>query len=174
MHEAGLRMTNEQIRNGEVIRSGNVEHWDYQSGLAAIQQGSFTIQPGDSFRTTCYYEDPDGTRKFGYAATEEMCMAFFYYYPRQTFDLDGFSAAWFCGYDIPINPCQATYEKLALDSKEELNRQYAISNPRCEAVQPPLTDGQTSDEGDSGSYTLASSIGLAGVVVIGTLKTLLT
>lgn len=79
MHQIGMRMTNEQIRGDDVIRAGRVEHWEFeQNGNAAVQQGSFVISPGDSFKTTCYYEDKDGTRTFGLASAQEMCMAFLY------------------------------------------------------------------------------------------------
>ncbi|KAG7357085.1 copper type II ascorbate-dependent monooxygenase [Nitzschia inconspicua] len=163
MHEVGLRITNEQIRDGEIVHKAAVEHWEFhQNGNAAVQQGSFVVQPGDSFRTTCFYDDQDGSRTFGLASAEEMCMAFLYYYPRQKFDLgDGFSMAWFCGYDMFFPQCNATYESRALDSKEELNREYAIANPQCK--EPPT-------EEDSGRKAFIGALGLAagalGVLMI--------
>jgi hypothetical protein len=79
MHQIGQRMTNEQIRGDKVIRAGHVEHWDFeQNGNGAVQQGSFVISPGDSFKTTCYYDDKDGSRIFGLGSAQEMCMAFLY------------------------------------------------------------------------------------------------
>jgi Copper type II ascorbate-dependent monooxygenase, C-terminal domain len=79
MHEIGMRITNEQIRGDEVLRAGHIEHWEFeQNGNAAVQQASFVIKPGDGFKTTCYYEDKGGSRTFGLASSEEMCMAFLY------------------------------------------------------------------------------------------------
>jgi hypothetical protein len=162
MHEVGRRMTNEQIRDGKVIHTASVEHWEFhQNGNAAVQQGSFVVQPGDGFRTTCYYEDPDGSKTFGLASAEEMCMAFLYYYPRRTFDLgQGFNFSWFCGLDMFFPQCDATYEKRALDSLEELNRTYAIPNLEC---------SQPSDvQSDSGSSSSSRTLGLicAGVIAV--------
>ncbi|KAL3915379.1 MAG: hypothetical protein SGILL_005685 [Bacillariaceae sp.] len=165
MHEVGLRMTNEQIRDGEVLRSANVEFWEFaQNGNAVVQQDSFTVMPGDSFRTSCYYEDQQGDRTFGLASAEEMCMAFLYYHPRVSLNLGEFSTSWFCGYGIPIPQCEATYEKRVIESKEELNRQYAVKNSACAIVD------SVSEEDDSGS---ASSTYLAGAGVVGALGALL-
>lgn len=165
MHETGLRMTNEQIRDGEVLRSANVEFWEFeQNGNAVVQQDSFTVKPGDSFRTTCYFEDQEGDRTFGLASSEEMCMAFLYYHPRVSLNLGEFSTSWFCGYNIPIPQCAATYEKRTLESKDELNRQYAIENAACAVVE------STSEEDGSGSASFAC---LAGAGVAGVLGALL-
>jgi len=136
MHEVGLRITNEQIREGEVIRSGNVEHWEFdQNGNAAVQQGEFVVQPGDSFRTTCYYDDPEGTRTFGLASSEEMCMAFLYYYPRQVMSLGpGIELSWFCGHNIGFEACDASYEKASIESTDKIGREYAVPNEQCVGV----------------------------------------
>jgi hypothetical protein len=166
MHQVGLRMTNELIRDGDVIHSAAVEHWEFdQNGNAAVQQDSFVVKPGDGFRTTCYYEDPDGSRTFGLASQEEMCMAFLYYYPRRTFDLgQGFNTSWFCGVDMFFPQCDATYEKRSLDSHEELKREYAIPNDQC---------SQPSDvQGSSGSSSFSSTLGMVGASVVGSLVAL--
>jgi dopamine beta-monooxygenase len=165
MHETGLRITNEQIRDGEVVRKGNIDHWDFhQNGDAAVQQDEFVVKPGDSFRTTCYYEDSTGAKTFGIGSSEEMCMAFLYYYPRQKFDLGGgFESPWYCGYDLPIPPCQATYEKRTLVSDDEVGREYAVANTACEGVATtPPSDELV--EGDSGCYPPPSTLGLAGII----------
>jgi hypothetical protein len=175
MHQVGLRMTNEQIRDSEVVHSASVEHWEYeQNGNAAVQQGSFVVQPGDSFRTTCYYDDPDGSRTFGLASEEEMCMAFLYYYPRRNFDLgQGFNISWYCGYDMLIPQCNAAYETRALDTVQELNREYAIRNPQC-SMPPDVQGSQPPDaQGDSGSNSISNTFGLIGAGVVGSLVTLM-
>jgi Copper type II ascorbate-dependent monooxygenase, N-terminal domain/DOMON domain/Copper type II ascorbate-dependent monooxygenase, C-terminal domain len=79
MHQTGLRMTNEQMRGEDVVRVGRVENWEFeQNGNIAVQQEPFVVNPGDGFHTTCYYEDPEGTRRWGIGSAEEMCMAFLY------------------------------------------------------------------------------------------------
>jgi hypothetical protein len=163
MHQVGLRMTNELIRDGDVVHTAAVEHWEFdQNGNAAIQQDSFVVKPGDGFRTTCYYEDPDGSRTFGLASEEEMCMAFLYYYPRQTFDVgQGFNISWFCSFNMFFPQCDATYEKRALGSHEELKREYAIPNDQC---------SQPSDvQGTSGSSSFSSTLLSIGAGVVGSL-----
>jgi hypothetical protein len=75
MHISGRRMTNEQIRGTEVVRVGTADYFDYeQQGTQNIVQEPFTIEPGDSFRTKCYFES-NGER-FGLASQDEMCIAF--------------------------------------------------------------------------------------------------
>lgn len=63
-------MTNEQIRNGEVVRESSVEVWEFdQNGNVPIQQDVFQIFPGDSFRTNCYYRGTKDTT-FGLGSQE--------------------------------------------------------------------------------------------------------
>ena len=87
-------------------------------------------------------------------------MAFLYYYPRQKINLGDFELSWFCGYNLPIPQCQASYQKKMLESKEELFREFAIANTQCAIV------GSGDDAEDAGSM---SSAGLAGAAVAGAL-----
>jgi len=169
MHQVGLRITNEQIRDGNVVRSGSVDFWEFdQNGNLAVQEDIFIVKPGDSFKTTCYYDDVDGDRIFGLASSEEMCMAFLYYYPRQKFDIGGgIESGWFCGYGNPLPDCQATFESRTLQSKDELNREFANQNTECQV--PP--SGEEQDGGNSGSNTLPTTSGWA--IIIGALWALM-
>jgi hypothetical protein len=168
MHQAGLRMTNELIRDGEVIHTASVEYWEFeQNGNIAVQQGNFMVEPGDGFRTTCYYEDPDGSKAFGLSSAEEMCIASLYYYPRQTFDIgQGLNFSWYCGFDMLFPQCEATHEERALDSHEELHREFAIPNPLCS--QPSDVQG-----GSGGSSSFSSTHGLIGAGIAGTVVAML-
>ena len=108
MHEKGVTMTNTQFRDGQPIRSGSVEFYDFdQAGIYSVIQDSFTMQRGDSFRTTCYYNSNQGdSLKFGLASDDEMCMAFLLYYPKQSFP------AFYCGPNhFTGEACTADYEK---------------------------------------------------------------
>jgi hypothetical protein len=61
MHRSGISMRNAQTRNGEVVRERNAELWDFdQQGGLSVAQDAFEIQPGDSFRRTCYYNSTEG------------------------------------------------------------------------------------------------------------------
>jgi Copper type II ascorbate-dependent monooxygenase, C-terminal domain len=131
LHETGKRIVNEQIRGGEVIRKGVVEHWDFhQNGNAAVQQGPYTIKPGDGFKTTCYYDDPRGAT-FGLASADEMCMAFIYYYPRAFITTEEFSFPWTCGYDLGFPQCDASYTGSSLTTEDELEREFGATSDEC-------------------------------------------
>lgn len=77
MHTTGSRIVNEQIRNGQVIRASIVETWDFdQNGNVPALQEPFIVEPGDGFRTTCYYRGKKDTI-FGLGSREEMvCCCF--------------------------------------------------------------------------------------------------
>ena len=80
MHRTGASMINTHFRNGEVLREGAVEYWDFeQQGNLAVVQQPFELQPGDAFRTTCNYDASDGV-VFGLGSQDEMCVGFFYYF----------------------------------------------------------------------------------------------
>ena len=84
MHEAGRVMRTDQIRNGQVVRSAQVDYFDFnQQGAFAVTQEPYEIWPGDSFRTRCSYDASDHTRYFGFGSQDEMCVNFFWYYPKQ-------------------------------------------------------------------------------------------
>ena len=79
MHATGVSTANVQIRDGEVIRQGQVQYWDfYAQGFTAVVQPPFELQPGDSFRTVCDYNANNST-VWGLGSQDEMCIAFLYY-----------------------------------------------------------------------------------------------
>lgn len=141
MHQAGLTMSNNQIRDGQVIRSNaHVDYFDFdQQGGYAVQQEPFQIYPADSFQTTCQYLTDNTT--FGISSQEEMCVAFLLYYPRQKRSLFGFEAPYLCGYDIPIPDCASDYERVTIQSETELERTFGTST--CAATEGALTSGGT-------------------------------
>lgn len=136
MHETGARMTNEQIRDGEVIRQATLDYWEFhQNGNAAIQQDPFVIQPGDGFKTSCYFNGQG--RVFGLASSEEMCMAFLYYYPRVKVQIEemNFEMPWICGYNLGFEPCSTTYDSKNLTTSEDFGRNFGTSAEEfCEEV----------------------------------------
>jgi Copper type II ascorbate-dependent monooxygenase, C-terminal domain/Copper type II ascorbate-dependent monooxygenase, N-terminal domain len=115
MHAAGVSMANSQIRNGEVIHRGQIEYWDFaQSGLYDVQQPSFTMQPGDRFRTICNYNANQRNVKFGLGSADEMCITYLYYYPRQVIKWSNNTSAFTCGLNYDAFPifspeCGETY-----------------------------------------------------------------
>ena len=83
MHENGKSISNEHIRDGTVIRKGLGQYFDFEAqGGLVVSQRPFEVQPGDSFRTTCSYDAEPG-ESWGLASSDEMCIAYLFYYPRQ-------------------------------------------------------------------------------------------
>ena len=102
-----------------------------------MQQDSFQLQAGDSFRTTCYYED--GT-VFKEGSEDEMCIGFLLYYPAKKFA--GFPFV--CPYPGQF-PCAEEYVSTDLSDYEGLGREFgmpskiAASDAELEKVPPPAT-----------------------------------
>jgi hypothetical protein len=96
-------------------------------------------------------------------------------YPRTIVELGDFTLPWTCGHNIGFPDCDAGYVTTSLADKDELNREYAISNDNC-PVEPdtdpvkPDTDPVDDTDGDEASgtqtYLYAFSMTLAGAIVI--------
>jgi len=131
MHKTGASMNNYHIRDGQVIRAGQVQFYDFaQQGAYAVPQEPFQILPGDSFQTTCQYKAEDET-VFGLSSSQEMCIAFLMYHPRQTMSLGGFDFPFTCGYDIPIPGCVSDWEQTNLEAVSDLNRTFGSVGEVC-------------------------------------------
>jgi hypothetical protein len=135
MHKVGTTMTNEHFRDGNLIRAGQVEFYDFsQQGGFVVQQEPFQIQPGDSFQTTCQYTDNEAV--FGLSSSEEMCIAFLMYYPMQimSFGEDSPELPFICGYDTGIPGCTSDWEQTDLVSVSDLNRTFGDVGEVCNGV----------------------------------------
>ena len=74
MHMTGTRMVNELIRDGEIVHTSAVEVFDFdQQGSYRVPMNPYEVNPGDTFRTSCYYRDG---KEFGYGSDQEMCSKF--------------------------------------------------------------------------------------------------
>ena len=154
MHTSGIRAVNQQFRNGELIHQGSAEYFDFkQQGIQYVEQEPFDIQPGDSFNTTCYYmnNNSEANRTFGYASSQEMCIAFLMYYPRQKV-LGEYP--WVCGYDIFLPGCNATYEHSNVsDNQAGIGRAFGLpATGQCASNE---SDGSTAANNASGSGSKA-------------------
>jgi hypothetical protein len=176
MHKTGVRVMNQQIRNNEVIRTGMIDVWEFeQNGVAMALQQPFTIQPGDGFRTSCYYrnndmnmnsnsstittkneEEPSSSSSvfqsavFGESSQEEMCIVYIMYYPRATlkFDVGGFSGelSYICGFDFENEACKATHQVQDLANNDlELNRIFGVAQCPITATPVDMDDTTTED-----------------------------
>ena len=136
-------MTNSHYRNGVEIRKGVVNYFDFdQSGAYRVQQSAFKIQPGDSFKTECYYNSNDDTR-FGPGSFDEMCIVYMLYYPIIT----GFIPS-ICGYDLFFNPfCSAAHDSNLLENDDDIGRMFgkaSAANPTLYPTSSPITEAQVS------------------------------
>lgn len=150
MHSSGVRMSNRQIRDGEVIREGAVDFWDNdQQGSFEVQQDPFVIRPGDSFQTSCYYDDTDAQlRQFGYSSQDEMCTGGFHYYPK--IDI-GQSFA--CVYDASYQQCSASWTKNELENTTQLlERRFGDPTNECLMAQSMESTPASSDMMISAGY----------------------
>lgn len=82
---AGRRMTIKHIRNGQElpqIAQDNKFNFDYQQAHAIDRE--VKILPGDELVTECIYSTRHRSKPTfgGYAATQEMCLAFITHYPK--------------------------------------------------------------------------------------------
>jgi hypothetical protein len=135
MHQTGTRMTNEVIRNSQVVHESMVDVFEFdQQGSFKVQQDSYQIMPGDSFKTSCYYRNG---YKFGLSSEEEMCIAYVLYYPAR--EIGGFN--WACPYAggtnmIPSCEQEVTYAG-TLKSENDLGRTFGISGSECNRTPMP-------------------------------------
>eukprot|EP00475_Leptophrys_vorax_P013508 TRINITY_DN19879_c0_g1_i8.p1 TRINITY_DN19879_c0_g1~~TRINITY_DN19879_c0_g1_i8.p1 ORF type:complete len:627 (+),score=122.78 TRINITY_DN19879_c0_g1_i8:256-1881(+) len=76
---------------GEQKQIHRIEYYDF--GFQPLYQLNETIYPGDQINTHCVYDTTSSSTpvKFGVASTQEMCIQFLWYYPKQ----DNIS---YCGY----------------------------------------------------------------------------
>lgn len=123
MHEKGRKASIEVIREGDVIRTDGVDFFDFrQSGAQeSRQEGTFGLLPGDSFRSTCYYDSPDDSHSFGFSSQEEMCITSFQYYPRRKL-LNRIGLV--CGFGFPLSACATDHVPLFLGNTTELGRTF--------------------------------------------------
>jgi len=153
-------MINEQYRDNEIVRTATVDVWDFnQNGNVAVQQEEYQINPGDSFRTTCFFR-PDSSTKFGLGSREEMCMAFLYYYPRKYFAVEyeeeTYHLPYACALDADVDECEASHKTSPSLAESLLERRFGMV--QCPASEP-------TSPGGSSSASLMSSLSLSTVAL---------
>ena len=166
MHKTGERMYNNQYRDGRLLRRGVVDFFDFdQSGAFSTVQPPFEIASGDSFQTSCYYNAGPNTT-FGLGSSNEMCMSFLFYFPRQTTDT-GFPFT--CGFGstkiFSFPQCDTNWTKLELTSVDQLERTFGTAPATCNdssSLEPtttspiapsPMPNNPKSDSWNAGGRT---------------------
>lgn len=141
MHENGKSISNEQIRKGEVIRSGVGQYYEFEAqGGLMVAQKPFEVQPGDAFRTTCTFDAQPG-EKWGLASSDEMCIAYLLYYPKQDIPIadeeTGLVVARFqpicgVGFDEFLPGCGSEYAITPdFNSVDQIDRDFGTENGVC-------------------------------------------
>jgi hypothetical protein len=150
MHKSGVSMSNSQIRNGQVIRFGEVQFWDFaQQGNLAVVQEPFTIVPGDAFRTSCNYNANDG-QVFGLGSSQEMCIAFLFYYPRQVIPSPFGDFSFMCGLGLFgefFPECNADWTSADFADLSQVGRSFGVAPSTC--PQQPAANSPTPPPDDS-------------------------
>jgi dopamine beta-monooxygenase len=139
MHKSGLSIVNHQRRNDEIIRSGEVQFWDFeQQGNLGIVQQPFVIEPGDSFQTICNYKAKEG-QVFGLGSSQEMCIAFLFYYPRQTISISSGEMPFTCSIGIgeAIPDCEVEWTASELSGIDQVGRRFGIAPTSCSEEDIP-------------------------------------
>jgi hypothetical protein len=125
MHKTGVRMTNDVIRNNDVVHTSRVDVFEFdQQGAFLVQQEPFEVKPGDAFRTSCYYRDG---AEFGLSSQEEMCIAYVMYYPAQS--AGGYP--WMCPYGIGFPVCDQQLGQSDLPDVQALDRVFGTPSETC-------------------------------------------
>ena len=139
MHMSGISMANSQIRDDQVVHVGEVQFWDFaQQGNLRVAQQPFTIQPGDSFRTQCNYNAKNG-EVFGLGSSQEMCIAFLFYYPRKVIPTDFGDLPFMCGPKVfgeSFPECDASWTRADLQDTSQLGRTFGVASTSCSEPVP--------------------------------------
>ncbi|XP_053380180.1 DBH-like monooxygenase protein 1 homolog [Mercenaria mercenaria] len=86
MHLLGTAQFTELRRNSSFARYlAQDKVYDYNTPVSHIHRDPVMVHPGDELKTTCIFssETRKRTTNFGDATSDEMCLAFFTYYPEE-------------------------------------------------------------------------------------------
>lgn len=154
MHENGKTMQNQQIRNGEIVRKGAVQYYDFeqQGGFEVIQE-PFQVLPGDAFNVVCGF-DADVGERWGLASSEEMCITFLFYYPRQVVMFDDENGPVqlqpMCGvgFDDFLPGCEVEHRVTPnFNSFEREDREFGLATTGGICESGSTTNGNTASSG---------------------------
>jgi hypothetical protein len=135
-------------------------------GAFAVPQEPYTLLPGDSVRTTCYYKD--GTA-WGLGSAEEMCIAFMLYYPVKK--LPDVGLEWNCVYGFDLGTgCMTELEQVDLSDVEDLGRSFGSTSDDCTAsttvAPPPTAETPTSGTGWLGVTSIVPMLAVLSVMMM--------
>jgi len=84
MHMVGTQMWSTVWRGNQALGELNrVEYWDFNFQQNTLIN-NLVLRPGDRINTHCIYQqNPTAAVNFAIASSDEMCVEFIYYYPKQ-------------------------------------------------------------------------------------------
>jgi len=121
MHAKGKRMVNtlHSGEDGKELNTAILDYYDFdQAGSALVRQKPYQMKRGDYYTTTCYYETNEDTY-WGEGSSDEMCMTFAYYYPKQPLLFP-------CGPNSYFSTCDAQHTKTKLETDSNFGRPVSI------------------------------------------------
>jgi Copper type II ascorbate-dependent monooxygenase, C-terminal domain len=101
----------------------------------------YELRPGDSFKTSCMYNNQDEKKVFGKGSQDEMCIHLIQYYPRRHVGTSPF----ICGPGMPMdNPveCEGTYtrveENQVIQNSLDFVRPFGVPASVCHFLEEEL------------------------------------
>jgi len=95
MHKSGIKLQVDHYdKDDELLRTLKIDYYDFnfqdyipEASITDTGASRFSILPGDSLRTTCWYNNdgrsgPVDTHKFGQGSQDEMCIVYVLYWPK--------------------------------------------------------------------------------------------
>lgn len=124
MHATGRRLVNTLYsEDGKELNTATLDYFDFdQNGSVLVRQEPYKMKRGDYYTTTCYYESNQDT-VWGLGSSEEMCITFAYYYPKQPRFFP-------CSPENAMNPaCSAQHTKTMLETDSNFGRPLSLDLP---------------------------------------------
>jgi hypothetical protein len=134
-------MQNQHIRDGVVIRRGLSQYYDFeQQGGYEVIQAPFQVKPGDAFNVICSF-DADPGERWGLASSEEMCISFLFYYPRQLItpgESGSIQLQPLCGVGLGLPGCEVTHQVTPDFTRFEVeDREFGRAGGTCKGNANP-------------------------------------
>jgi hypothetical protein len=164
MHATGKRIVTDLFRGDKIVNTASLDYWDFdQNGAAVVRQKRYKLKKGDNYHTTCYFESYKNT-EFGIGSSDEMCMVFIYYYPKQSSFIN-------CGPDFYQSSCNGSYSSSTLASDSSFDRAMTDTTsttgaPTAMPGDPTATPGASTAAPESTSGTIRMTSSLFTIVLV--------
>jgi hypothetical protein len=133
MHQVGSQMYTKHYRDDVLLHTMSSDFFDFDNQRSQVPTDNIVVRRGDSFKTECFYNNPNNNIKFGLGSGDEMCIHFLYYYPRLT-GLDTFKQ--YCGQGFFV--CGDNADIVSV-GEEEIKERRTFANKKYEGCVAPKT-----------------------------------